>query len=157
MGLILVHGIADVPFTAESVHQLHDVDRLGVGHLARLEESVGECLAAGAELIFVAGNLLWYADSLDVGAVGTIDGDSLRIVDVVDDEVAISSGNDTDVVTNTLRRGLHVGKDAIGENDGDGVCEVHAGVALDGKTIKHADVAISKHSYEVEGIDTEVE
>ena len=52
---------------------------------------------------------------------------------------------------------MHVGKDAIGEDDGDGVCEVHAGVALDGKTVEHADVAISKHAYEVEGIDAEVE
>ena len=124
MGLILVHGIADVPFTAESVHQLHDVKRLGVRHLARLEESVGECLAAGAELIFVAGNLLWHADGLYVGAVGTVHGDSLRIVDVVDNDIAIGSGDDTDVVTYTLRGGLDVGEDAIGEDDCDGICEV---------------------------------
>ena len=139
------------------VHQLHDVDRLGVGHLARLEESVGECLAAGAELIFVAGNLLGHADGLYICSVGTIYGNSLRIVDVVDNDIALGPGDDADVVAYTLCRRLYVCQDAIGENDGDGVCEVHAGVALDGKTIKHADVAISKHSYEVEGIDTEVE
>ena len=75
--------------SSESIHQLHDVERLGMRHLAWLEESVGECLSAGTELIFVAGNLLRYADGLYVGAVGTVDSDGLRIVDVVDDEVAL--------------------------------------------------------------------
>ena len=31
-----VHGVAHVPLLAQLVHELHDVERLAVGHLAQL-------------------------------------------------------------------------------------------------------------------------
>ena len=36
----LVHGVAHVPLAAQLVHELHDVERLVVRHLGRLQESV---------------------------------------------------------------------------------------------------------------------
>ena len=61
---MLVHRIADTPLRTEVVHELHDVERLGVRHLAGFEEAGDEGLAAGQELVLVAGDLLRHTDGL---------------------------------------------------------------------------------------------
>ena len=65
---------------------MHDVKRLGMRHLARLQQPFGQCIAAGKELIFIACNLLWHMYGFNVGAVRAINRDGLRIVDIVDDK-----------------------------------------------------------------------
>ena len=109
---------------------MHDIKRLVMRHFEGFEESFGEGITTGEELVLVAGDLLWDMDGFDVSAVGTIDGDGLRVVDVVDDDVALCSCDDANVVAHALCRRLDIGDDTILEDDGDGVGEVHAGGAL---------------------------
>ena len=68
-------------------------------HLSGFCQSVNQCLAAGKELIFVSRNLLGHIYGLDVDTVGSMHGDGLRIVNVVDNKIAFGSSDDTDVVS----------------------------------------------------------
>ena len=153
----LAHRIADVPLTAQAVHELHDVKRLSVGHLAGFKESVDKCLTANLELVFVAGNLLWYTDGLDIGAVVAVDGDGLRVVDVVDDEVTLGAGNDADVVAYALGTGLHIAEHAVGQDKGHRIRQVHARLRLDARAVDADNVGREEHAGEIQGIDAQVE
>ena len=79
------------PLLAQGVHQLHDVERLLMRHLARLQQSVDECLPTSEELVFVARNLLRHVDILYKLAVVGVDRDLLWVVDIVDDKVAVGT------------------------------------------------------------------
>lgn len=92
------------PLLPESVHELHDVERLGMRHLPWFQQSFCQCFAAGDELVLVACDLLGHMNGFYISAVGPIDGYGLRIVDIVNDEIAIGTGNDTDVVAHALCR-----------------------------------------------------
>ena len=84
-----------------------------MGHLTGFLQTVDEGLAAGLELIFVTCNLLGHVDGLQIGAVRTVYGDGLRIVDVVDDEVSFCARDDTDIVAYTGGARLKVAQHAV--------------------------------------------
>ena len=60
-------------------------------------------------------------DGLDKGTVRTVDGYRLWVVDVVDDDVALRSCDDSSVVAHAKSRRLDVGEDSVLQDDGDGV------------------------------------
>ncbi len=84
-----------------------------MGHLAGFQQAVRQGLTTGRELVFVTCDLLGHTDGLDKSAIGTIDGNGLRIVDVVDDEVALRSCYHTDIVAHTGGTRLYVGQQTV--------------------------------------------
>ena len=82
-------------------------------HLAGFLQTFDEGLAAGQELIFVAGNLLGHMDGLHIGAIRTIHGDGLRIIDIVDDEITLGACDDTDIVAYTGGTRLQVAQHPV--------------------------------------------
>ena len=94
-GLVLVHGIADVPLFSQAVHQLHDVQGFVQRHLRRLTQAFGDGVPAGEELVFVARNLLRDMDFLPEHPIGTVHRDALGVIDIVDDDVPLRPRNDT--------------------------------------------------------------
>ena len=91
----------DTPFLTETIHELHDIEGLVERHRLRLQKTVDQVLATGQELVFVASDLLGHVDIFYELAIMRIHGDLLRIVDVVDDEVAIGTCDDADIVAHT--------------------------------------------------------
>ena len=81
----------------------------------------------------------------------------MRVVDVVDDEIAFRASDDPDIVAYAGGAGLHVGKDSVAEDDGHGVGQIHACVGLHALAIEAHNVAIREHPDEVQGIDSQVE
>ena len=81
----------------------------------------------------------------------------MGVVDVVDDDVALGACYHTDIVAHALGRRLHVGQDAILENDGDGVRQVHPCIALHAVAVDTFDIGIAEHAYKVKGIHAQVE
>ena len=96
-------------------------------------------------------------DVFDEFAIMGVHGDLLRIVDVVDDEVAIGSCDDADVVAHTGGTRLEVAEHTVAEYEGDGVGEIHTRLAFHTTALHTDDVGREEHPDEVEGIDAEVE
>ena len=128
-----------------------------MGHFERLQESVDERLTAGNELILIASDLLRHSDGLDIRTVRAIHGDGLRIVDVVDDEVALGASDDADVVTHAGSTRLEVTQHAVGQHERDSVRQIHARRRLHTLAVDADDVGGEEHPHEVQGIDAEVE
>ncbi len=96
-------------------------------------------------------------DILDKLAVVGVNSDLLGIVDIVDDEVAIGTCNDADVVAYAGGTRLEVAEHTVAEYEGDGVGEIHARRTLHTLALDVDDVGREEHPDEVEGIDAEVE
>ena len=86
---------------AQIVHQLHDVEGLVEGHVGRFSPAVGYGFLAGEELVLVASDLLGDFNLFYEHTVTGIYFDGLRIVDVVDDKVALRTTDGTLVVVDT--------------------------------------------------------
>ena len=155
--LLIVHRIVHAPLLAEAVHELHDIQRLLVRHLTRLQQSVDESLPTSNELILVARYLLRHPDGLDVSAIRTIHRDGLRIVDIVDNQITLGTCDDTDIITYAGCARLQIAEHTILEHQRDGVCQVHTGLTLHTLALDAGYVCRKEHSDEIEGIDTEVE
>ena len=147
----------DTPICPELVHQLHDVKGFLMRHLAGFQQSVYQGLTAGCKLVLIACDLLGHTDLLYKDAVALIDGDALRIVDVVDDDVALGTSYNTDIVADTGCAGLYIGQQAVLQNQGDGIGQVHARIGLDRVAVDAFDRSISEHTHKVQGIDTQIE
>ena len=96
-------------------------------------------------------------DVLHKLAVVGVHRDFLRVVDVVDDEVAVGTCDDADVVTHTGGTRLEITKHAIGQDERDGVRQIHTRLRLHTLAIDADDVGGEEHPHEVQGIDAEVE
>ena len=86
-----------------------------------------------------------------------VDGDALRIVDVVYNQIAVGACNDSNIVAHTSGTALHIGKHAICQHKTDGICQIHACVALHTLALNVDDVGRKEHADKVERIDTKVE
>lgn len=96
-------------------------------------------------------------DVLHELAVVGVDGDALGVVDVVDDQIAVGACDDADVVTHTRGTALHVGKDAVGKDEADGVGQIHTCGTLHTLALHADDIGWEEHADEVQGIDSQVE
>ena len=70
---------------------MHDVESFVEWHVGRLGESLCQGFLTGKELIFVTRNLLRHLDFLNKDAVALVNPYCLRIVNVVNDEIALST------------------------------------------------------------------
>ena len=136
---------------------MHDIQGFVQRHLRRLGAAFREGVPAGDELVFVARNLLRHWDFLHKHAVGTVHRDALGIIDIVDDEVPFRPRDDADIVAHAGRRGLHIGQDAVGQDEGDGIGKVHAGVRFHALGLHRHDWGVAEHPDEVKAIDAEIQ
>ena len=79
-------------------------------HFPRFCQSLGYGVAAGQELVLVACDLTWHKDVLNKLTVMGVDGDALRVVDIVDDQVALCAGYHSDIIAHAGCAALEVGQ-----------------------------------------------
>ena len=84
-----------------------------MGHLARLCQTVDERLAAGFKLILIARDLFRHMNILHKLAVVSVDGDLLRVVDIVYNQVTVGACNDTDIIAHAGCTRLKVAQHAV--------------------------------------------
>ena len=101
------------PFGAEAVHEVHDVEGFGVGHLGRLKEAGGQGVTAGADLVLEAGYLL-RENNLTFYDVPFAANEKLgRINQVVKHQIAGCAGNHGLIVSLAPGRALEGDQSAV--------------------------------------------
>jgi len=90
-------------------------------------------------------------------AIGTIYGDCLRVVDIVDNEITFSTCNHTNIIAHTRSTRLEITQHTIRQNKTDGVCQIHTRLALYTQTLHLYNIGREEHPDKVEGIDTQIE
>ena len=154
----LIHRVDNTHATAKFVHLGHDIHGFGQGHSLSLQFAFEQGLATGLELVLITSNLLGNMNGRDVCTVGAIYCNGLRIVDIVDDEIALGTGYHADIIAHAAGTALQVAQQltiaATIEHQRDGIGDVHAGIALNTTALHAAYGQWEEHTHKVECVDT---
>ena len=126
-------------------------------HLTGFKESFNERFATGEELILISCNLLWHMDILNELTVVSVHGYLLWVVDIINNKIAIGSGNHSDIIAHTCSTRLHISEDAVRQHKAYGIGKVHSRLALNTLALNLFYARREEHADEIQSIDTEVE
>ena len=156
--LCLIHWIVDTPLLSQAVHELHDVEGFGMRHLTRFKESFNECFATGEEFILISCYLLRHMDILNELTYRECSRYLLRIVDIINDKIAIGSSNHSDIITHAGSTRLNISKDAVRQHTRlMALVRSIPVLALNALTLNFFNARREEHADEIQSIDTEVE
>ena len=126
-------------------------------HVLRLDHSLTYGFHCRIHLVFVAGNLRLTVVNARLPVVGVVHRYRVRIVDVVDNHIALVARHNPHAVVGTACRGLHDGHFTTRIDESHAVLQVYTKLVL--RAARHDTLRrISKqHERKVDGINAQVE
>ena len=128
-----------------------------MGHVGTLYVAASYGLQALYYLILVAGDLRRTHERAAQPVVGVVNAGALRIVDVVDNDVAPVAANYAMTRAGAMYVGLQHGHASVGISQRNAVLGVDASRRLDARRVNLHDIGAERHVGEVEGVDAKIE